>query len=70
MPNADKAEYLGGTINVKTDPAIEVNKRPAAARYVWPQLKEMWKDGLLSKRQKVLIYDALVGRLYGLHTLP
>ena len=42
------------------------------ARYVWQQLKDFWREGLLSKRQKILIYDALVGSklLYSLHTLP
>ena len=72
VPNADRTEYLGGTINARADPNIEISKRISGAWYVWQQLKEFWRDGLLSKRQKILIYDALVSSklLYGLHTLP
>ena len=72
VPEADKTEYLGGTINAKADPMIEINKRLAGAWYVWQKLKDFWRDGLLSKREKILIYDALVSSklLYGLHTLP
>ena len=50
----------------------EIRKRIGGATYVWQKLKSFWRDGLLSRREKILIYDALVGSkvLYGLHTLP
>ena len=72
VPNENKTDYLGAKTNAKADPAIEVHRRVAGARYVWQQLKDFWREGLLSKRQKILIYDALVGSklLYSLHTLP
>ena len=72
VPDADKTEYLGGTVSAKADPMVENRKRLSGAWYVWQKLKELWKDGLLSKQEKISIYDALVGSklLYGLHTLP
>ena len=67
VPNADKTEYLRGTIDNKADPKVEVYKRIAGASYTWHQLKEFWRDGLLSRREKILMYDTLVSSklLYG-----
>ena len=72
VPCADKTMYLGGVIDSRADPKKEVSKGLSGAWYVWERLKGFWRDGLLSKREKILIYDALVGSklLYGLHTLP
>ena len=72
VPQADKTEYLGGVISCRADPAEEVRKRLWGASYVWQKLNVFWRDGLLSKKERIIIYDALVGAkmLYGLHTLP
>ena len=72
VPQADKPECFGGVISCRADPAEEVRKRLWGASYVWQKLKVFWRDGLLSKKEKIIIiYDALVGAkmLYGLHTL-
>ena len=72
MPNADQTEYPGGIINNRTDPTVEIYNRIAGASYTWQPLKGFWKDGLLSRRGKPLMYDALVSSKlsYGLHKLP
>ena len=59
-------------MDTKADPKVEVNRRLAGARYIWMKLSIFWREGLLSTREKLLIYNALIGsRLtYGLHTLP
>ena len=59
-------------MDVKADPGVEINRRIASARFVWMKLNIFWREGLLSMRDKILIYNSVVGsRLtYGLHTLP
>ena len=59
-------------MDVKADPSMEINRRIASARYIWMKLSIFWKDGLLSMREKLLIYNSVVGSrlMYGLHTLP
>ena len=58
VPVEQKAEYLGVSMNVKADPAIEVNRRLANAKYTWTKLRIFWTQGELSFRDKLLIYDA------------
>ena len=72
MPKQNSAEYLGSVIHAKADPNIEIHRRIAAARFVFEKLELFWKDGLLPKRERILIYDALVSAklTYGLHMLP
>ena len=72
VPVDKKAEYLVVSMNAKADPAIEVNRRFANARYTWTKLRTFWTQGELSFRDKLLIYDALIGSklTYGLHVLP
>ena len=50
----------------------EIRKRIRGATFVWQKLQVFWRDGLLSKRERIIIYDALVGSklLFGLHRLP
>ena len=71
VPQEDNAEYLGVMMNATADPVVEVNRRLAAARYVWLKLHIFWRHGLLSMRDKLLIYDALIGGKlsYGLHVI-
>ena len=71
VPQEDNAEYLGVMMNATADPVVEVNRRLAAARYVWLKLHIFWRHGLLTMRDKLLIYDALIGSKlsYGLHVL-
>ena len=50
----------------------ESSKRIRCATFVWQKLQVFWRDGLLSKRGRIITYDAsVVGKLlYGMHTLP
>ena len=59
-------------MNGKADPAIEVNRRLANARYTWTKLRTCWTQGELVFKDKLLIYDAFIGSklTYGLHVLP
>ena len=72
VPRATTAEYLGGLLNTKADPVIEVNRRIGAAGAVWRTLQEFWRKGKPSRRKRISFYDALiVSKLtYGIHTLP
>ena len=72
MPVNEKQEYLGAIMNAKAHPAMEIQKRIMASGYIWRKLKDFWRRGLVSKREKLLIYDTLISsRLcYGLCTLP
>ena len=72
VPEEDRVEYLGAVVNARTDPKLEINRRIAAARYIWTKLKLFWRGGLLSVRDKTRIYDTLIASklTYGLHTLP
>ena len=66
------AEYLGTSMNVKADPAREVNRRIVAARAAQAKLDILWKDVRISTKWKILMYDAIVGAklAYGLEALP
>lgn len=72
VPNTDKAEYLGGYLNEKSDPMMEVNRRIGVAAFARKKLEMFWKRGTVSKRKRLLMYDAIVGSklTYALHTLP
>ena len=72
VPVASKAEYLGGVLNTKTDPCMEVNRRIGVAGAIWRKLQEFWRKGAPSRRKRILYYDALIASklLYGLETLP
>ena len=72
VPETTKAEYLGGILNARADPRVEVDKRIATASYVRAVMMEFWKHGNVSRRNRLLIYDALIGAKlqYGLETLP
>ena len=51
---------------------VEVGKRIRSTMFVCQKLKVFWIDELVSKREKITIYDSLVSSklLYGLETLP
>ena len=72
VPEEIRVEYLGGMVNAWADPQIEVNRRISAARYVWIKLKLFWREGLLTIKDKIRIYDTLIASklMYGLHTAP
>ena len=72
VPINEQAEYLGVIMHAKADPNIEANRRIASARYTWKRLKDFWRDGHLSLRERVLIYDSVVSSklMYGMHVLP
>ena len=71
VPVVNKAEYLGGMLNTKADPSMEVNRRIGAAGAAWRKLQEFWKKGTPTRRNKLLYYDALISSklVYGLKTL-
>ena len=72
VPIANKAEYLGGMLNAKADPTVEVNRRIGVAGAFCRKLQEFWKKGAPSRRKRILFYDALVTSklAYGLKTMP
>jgi hypothetical protein len=72
VPESTSTVYLGSSMNTKADPGEEVKRRIAGARYVWQKLKDFSRFGHISGREKILIYNALIGSklLYGLHVLP
>ena len=59
-------------MNVSFDPNAEVNRRLALSRFTWLTLMVCWRDGLLSVRDRLLIYQTLIESklAYGLHVLP
>ena len=65
-------EYLGTSINATADPTKEVNRRIASARVAEEQLKTFWREGKISRKWSVLMYNAIVVTklMYGLEALP
>ena len=71
IPTPPHTEYLGGDVNTRGKAEAEINKRISAARYTWKKLGQVWKHGLLTKRRKLMFYNAMIHSklIYGLHTL-
>jgi hypothetical protein len=67
-----RSDYLGSMMNISVAPKAEVNRRLALARYTWLTLRNFWREGLLSVKDRLLIYQALIESklTYGLHVLP
>ena len=72
MPQKDYVEYQGTGINQDADPAREVNRRIINARVAQSKLNLFWREGKISRRWRILMYNAIVGTklIYGLEALP
>ena len=61
------------TLYKKGDPdAREVNRRIINARIAQGRLNVFWREGKISKKWRILMYNAIVGKklIYGLEVLP
>lgn len=68
MKRQEGAQYLGTGINAKADPAREVNRRLVLARSAEDKLRMFWREGKVSQKWKILMFNAIVGTklIYGL----
>ena len=69
---ASKAEYLGSILNSHANPTMEINRRIAGAAFARRKLDLFRKHGNISIREKLLMYEAVVGTklMYELDTMP
>ena len=72
VPRTTMAEYLGGILQEKADPRMEILKRISKAAYGRNRLNTFWRKTKLSKRKKILIYEALISSklMYAMETVP
>ena len=72
LARAQQADYLGTGIVAKTDAAREVNRRITMARVAESQLTTYWREGRVSRKWRIIMYNAIVGTKlsYGLEALP
>jgi len=71
MQRKPNAVYLGTDMEAKANPKREVIRRIMMARVTMKKLSDFWKEGLVSKRDRLLMYEAAVGSKlkYGLEVL-
>ena len=65
-------DYLGTRISTEVDPAREINRRIVSARVAEEKLRTFWREGRLSRRWRLIIYQSVVVTtlIYGLEVLP
>ena len=70
MQKTDEAEYLGVLLNTKAAIEEEIGNRIRKAMVTWKRLKPYWRKETASRRQKLLIYSALIKTkvMYGLES--
>jgi len=71
MQRKPNAIYLGTDMEAKANPKREVIRRIMMARVTMKKLKDFWKEGLVSKRDRLLMHEAAIGSKlkYGLEVL-
>jgi hypothetical protein len=71
-PQTSTALYLGTLLHQTANPRPEIIRRINGAAYVRRKLDLFWRKAELSKRRKVIMYEALISAkmLYALETLP
>ena len=68
----DVVEYLGTLLEKEANPRPEIIRRINNAAYVRKKLEIFWAKARLNKRQKILMYEALISSklLYALEAIP
>ena len=71
MSRKQNAIHLGTDMEAKANPRREVIRRTMMARVTMRKRKDFWKEGLVSKRNRLLMYEAVIGSKlkYGLEVL-
>ena len=66
-----EARYLGCMINDRGDATKELKKRMADCQITWKKLEEYWKHANGTKREKLIVYDAVIRckLMYGLESV-
>ena len=72
MNKLNGAEYLGTHINAKAHPAQGISRTIIFARSAETKLKIFWREGRVSKRCRIQMFNAIAGTklTYGLEILP
>ena len=72
VQEAPKAEYVGSILSSHANPTMEVNRRMAGVAFACRKRDFFGKHGNISKREKLLMYDAVVGTklMYAMDTMP
>ena len=70
LERASSAEYLGVLLNTKAAIEEELYTRIRKAAVTWKKLKPYWRKSVATKRNNILIYNALIKSkvIYGLES--
>ena len=60
MPQAVETTYFGIQVGRKPNPKREIQVRMATVMQIWNKLFTFWREGDVTTRTKMLVYDAIV----------
>ena len=71
IPQAAETTYLGIQVGRKPNPKREIQVRMATVMQIWNKLFTFWREGDVSTRTKMLVFDAIVRSklVYGLESM-